>query len=439
VVEEVVITRHGPIVSGLTGEPVPLALRWAALEPSDLIGSALAASRAAGWEEFRQGLAGWAAPPHNFVYADVAGNIGFIQAGWVPVRAKGYGMAPVPGWSSEYEWQRYLTVDEWPQAQNPESGWIGVANNLVVDPNYPHFISADLENPCRAARLVHLITSQDKVTIGDFARFQLDTYSAQAERFAGHLARLQPTNQREHDALTYLREWDHRLEPDSVAASLYHVCRLRALHLVFDAYLGDLAAAYVGVGTTSLSAASPYHGRSFVRLLDMLDKPGDTYWMRDAQTGIPQLPSEVLHRALRQALKLLREQLGDDMAQWTWGRLNRIHFAHPIGSVKPFNLVFNRGPYPLGGDHDTLLRASGKPSFPLEPVAVVDALRFIADPSDWDRCRIMIPGGQSGHVASRHYADRIPLWREGLLLSMPYSRAAVMRQARERLVLAGSG
>ncbi len=41
VVEEVVYTRHGPIISAVVGEEVPLALRWVALEPSNILGSVL--------------------------------------------------------------------------------------------------------------------------------------------------------------------------------------------------------------------------------------------------------------------------------------------------------------------------------------------------------------------------------------------------------------
>jgi penicillin amidase len=75
------------------------------------------------------------------------------------------------------------------------------------------------------------------------------------------------------------------------------------------------------------------------------------------------------------------------------------------------------------------------PKFPLDPVAVGDAVRFVADVSDWEQCRIVIPGGQSGHVASRHYADLIPLWREGRLQPMPFGRDQVERQAAAKLVL----
>jgi penicillin amidase len=435
-VVEVRLTHHGPLVSELLGESTPLALRWVAQDPADMLGAVLGYNRAANWAEFRAALASWAAPAHNFVYADRDGHIAYLQAGWMPVRAAGYGIAPAPGWTGEHEWQRFLTLDELPQTLDPESGWLGVANNLVVDASYPHFLSADLENPSRATRLVELLTARDTVSAADFAAMQRDTYSAQAQRFVRHLLPIQPTNTREAAALDILRGWDCHITADSVAATLYETIRLYALHEMFDRHLGELADAYVGVDPSPLGDTGPYHDRSFVRLLEILDdKKGSSVWLRDPETGIPQPARETLHRALRIALRELKAHLGPDMATWNWGRLNRIHFAHPLGSVKPLHLLFNRGPYPMPGDRDTLLRASGKPAFPFPPVAVVDALRFIADLSDWDRCQIIVPGGQSGHVASPNYADQIPLWRDGLMLTLPFSRPAVERMARERLVL----
>ena len=433
---KVVITRHGPIISDLIGEETPLALRWVALEPSNLVRSALRYGLARNWDEVRAALADWSTPPHNFVYADTGGNIGYLQAGWVPVRARGYGLAPVPGWTGEYEWQGYLSLDQLPQAYNPESGWLATANHLVVDDEYPHFLSADLENPCRARRVVDLITSKTGLSVDDFARFQLDTYSAQAERFVRHLLAIEPDGDQERRALTYLKDWDYRLEPDSVAASLYQVSRLQALHLVFDGHLGELAGSYVGLDDpTPLAGTTPYHGRSIVRLLDLLDGRGDDYWLRDPANGRERSRQALLRQALLEALELLRAELGSEMSRWTWGRINRVQFAHAVGSVKPLNLLFNRGPYAAGGDQDTLLRALGKPKFPFEPVLVGDALRFIADLSDWEQCRSIIAGGQSGHVASRHYADLIALWREGRFQPMPFRRDRVEQYASSRLVL----
>jgi penicillin amidase len=432
---ELVVTRHGPIISHLIGLETPLALRWVAVEPHDPMRSVLNLNRARGWDEFRGALGDWVTPSLNFVYADVRGNIGYVQAGRVPVRSSGFGLVPAPGWTGAQEWTGYLPLEEMPQAFNPETGWLATANHLVVDEAYPHFLSSDLENPCRARRVVDLITSRTGLTADDLARFQLDTYSLPAEQFTAHLLALAPEGERQRQALNYLRAWDARLEADSVAASIYQVCRLRALHLVFAGHLEDLASEYVGLGTTALGGAGPYHGRSIVRLLELLDGEGDERWLRDPETGAQRSREEVLSQALDEALDLLGKELGPEMARWTWGRLNRLYLAHPLGAVKPLKLLFNRGPYPLAGDQDTLLRASGRPSFPFGPAAVVDTLRFVADPGDWEQSRIVVPGGQSGHVASSHYADLLSLWRTGTFQPMPFDRSQVEHHAEAQLTL----
>ncbi|MGC9334487.1 MAG: penicillin acylase family protein, partial [Anaerolineae bacterium] len=236
--------------------------------------------------------------------------------------------------------------------------------------------------------------------------------------------------------LAHLRAWDGRLEADSVAAAICQVSILKALHLIFDGHLGEVAPAYVGLGLTTLGENGPYQDRSIVRLLDLLDGKGSNYWLREPGSGQMRSRPEVLRQALRETLAVLEAELGADVDRWTWGRVNRFYFSHPVGEVKPLNLLFNKGPYPASGGPDTLLRASVRPEYPFPPVAVGDALRFIADPGDWERCRIVVPGGQSGHAASRHYADLIPIWREGRQQAMPFRRDQVERYAEERLTLA---
>jgi penicillin amidase len=303
-----------------------------------------------------------------------------------------------------------------------------------VDRDYPFYLSSDLENPARASRIAALLADARGLTMDDFARFQLDTYSAGSARFVDHLRAIEPADRRQHRAIEYLRAWDGRLEPGSVAAAIVQVCQRRAIRLVFDPHLGDLADAYAGVGLTRLGENSPYADRCIVRLLDLLDGRGSDAWLRDPDTGQMRQPGALLRQALDETLDLLAETLGGDMARWTWGRLNQVRLGHVLGVVRPLDLLLNRGPYPMGGGWDTLLRASGKPGFPAG-VEVSDAVRFIADPGDWDACRIVMPGGQSGHVASRHYADLIPLWLEGRFQTMPFSREAVESHAASRAVL----
>ncbi|MBP8291855.1 MAG: penicillin acylase family protein, partial [Caldilineaceae bacterium] len=106
-------TRHGPLISDVSDTGTPLALRWTALDPGDTTMDAfLGVSYAANWEEFLDAQRAYVTPSQNFVYADGAGNIGYIAPGAIPVRVEGHnGMTPAPGWASEYEWQGYIPFD----------------------------------------------------------------------------------------------------------------------------------------------------------------------------------------------------------------------------------------------------------------------------------------------------------------------------------------
>ena len=106
IVEEVLVTRHGPILTSLAhdGQPekeLPLALRWTGLEQHKVVGAIGKINRARNWEEFLNGLRDWDVPPQNLVYADREGNIGYIMAGAIPIRARGQALVPSPGWTGE--------------------------------------------------------------------------------------------------------------------------------------------------------------------------------------------------------------------------------------------------------------------------------------------------------------------------------------------------
>jgi len=96
VTEQVVITRHGPLINALSpdfaGEQ-PLALRWTSLEPDQMMRALHGMNRARNCVEFREALRHWAAPTQNTVYADTDGNIAYSFPGKVPVRAQGDGHA----------------------------------------------------------------------------------------------------------------------------------------------------------------------------------------------------------------------------------------------------------------------------------------------------------------------------------------------------------
>src|SRR5579883_2219627 len=183
-IEEVRITRHGPILTSMpnpqsaeTAEaagsnghnPVPaelpLALRWTGLQQCHILSSIPKLNRATNWEEFREAMRDWDVPPQNVIYADKEGNIGYIMAGAIPIRAQGQGLLPSPGRTGEYAWVGYIPFDELPQTYNPEQHFIVTANNRVVDDNYPYYITNEWLNGYRAQRIRDLLTSKGKLAL----------------------------------------------------------------------------------------------------------------------------------------------------------------------------------------------------------------------------------------------------------------------------------
>ena len=49
------------------------------------------------------------------------------------------------------------------------------------------------------------------------------------------------------------------------------------------------------------------------------------------------------------------------------------------------------------------------------------AMRFVANPADWDQSILLIPAGQSGQPGSSHYSDQFDFWYEGGPIYAPFS------------------
>src|SRR5262249_17910124 len=138
VVHPVQLTRHGPLVE-IKGRTY--ALRWTALEKAPEIATFALLDRASNWDEFREALREYPGPSQNFVYADVAGHIGWYSAGRWPLRRSGDGSRPYPGASPDGDWVGYVPFDELPHVLDPPDGRIATANNRLVGADYPYKVT----------------------------------------------------------------------------------------------------------------------------------------------------------------------------------------------------------------------------------------------------------------------------------------------------------
>ena len=94
-------------------------------------------NKARGWDDFVQAMRLIEAPQLGVAYGDVDGNIGYWVSGKVPIRAKGDGSVPAPGWTGEYEWVGEVPFEEMPHSLNPERGYLITSNHRIVSDDYP--------------------------------------------------------------------------------------------------------------------------------------------------------------------------------------------------------------------------------------------------------------------------------------------------------------
>jgi len=87
-------------------------------------------NRARTVEDWRAAIATHAIPSLNYVYADAAGNIGFVHNGQYPNRKAQVDWSGVlPGDRSALIWQGYRPIEQMPQLWNPSSGLVFNSNN----------------------------------------------------------------------------------------------------------------------------------------------------------------------------------------------------------------------------------------------------------------------------------------------------------------------
>ncbi|MCF7827018.1 MAG: penicillin acylase family protein, partial [Candidatus Marinimicrobia bacterium] len=339
---EVRKTIHGPIVKE---DEELLALSWTGHQFNGEMEAFYRLNHARDWGEFSLALSHFSSAPQNFVYADTEGNIGYYGAGKVPLRKSGSGIFPVPGWSGDYDWVGYIPFEEMPHIYNPEGGMIVTANAEPYGADYPYPMPGVYAPDYRTRRIRDLIESKDKLNLDDMAAIQFDRTSYLAPVFLKYLLPLIPDSQQEiHDLLA---NWDHKLDQNGVEGSIYHETMETFLRLIWVDDMGlELAEKYIDTWYISLN-----------RWVNMLED-NNSSWFDKMDTEALETRDDLLLEAFTSALESLQQKFGrEDFQAWKWGTIHTIAFHHPFeakgGLIEKF---FNYGPFPFGGDGETVNR-----------------------------------------------------------------------------------
>ena len=459
-IEEVIVTRHGPIINSLAPNEMkeqPLALCWTSLEPDSMIQGLFEMIRATSCQEFHQALRHWTSPVQNVVYADTAGNIGYTFAGKVPIRGTGDGRVPVPGWTDEYEWKGYIPFEDLPHLENPPQGYIITANNRVVSEDYPIRLDIEPISGDRSQRIAEMILDnrtrdgQEKIDLAFVRKMQFDQYSASAKIVARYLGNLPLSQSPEDEALgpivRMFKEWDGNLSADSPPAMMYEAFIRKMVRLMLSSKLetskpdggtlqdkndSDLTQRVMGKGPVPILADVGLHAELWLPwLTNLLDQP-DSHWY---DLGNGEKRNDVMQQALRDTLDELSDKFGPRIKDWTWGRIHQLNLSHVMGNMNVLNSFFNRGPYPIGGDQTTIW-ATGASYHDLNTDRIIGPpFRMIIDLENLENSQAILIPGQSGNPISLHYDDQINAWFKANYHPILYNRSHIERDSKQLLRL----
>jgi penicillin amidase len=409
---EVVITRHGPIVSSLfPGETRQLALKWTGYEPDGFEVPLFDMDAAQNWAQFSQALQHFSSPAQNVVYADMDGHIGYHATGRIPIRAAGDGSLPVSGTDNAHEWTGYIPFEQLPASFDPPSGIIATANGRITPDGYPFAISDEWGPPYRTERIYHVLEGGRRFSPADMLALQTDVYSEFdrfcAQRFAYSVDHASGASTRARQAADLMRAWDGNVTVDSAAATLAVASRQELTGLLLEPKLGDLWPGYEW-----------FMAPVWLENL-LLHEPAR--WLPAAYPGWDELLAAAVNAAVSRA------DIPSNLNEARWGRDHYVDIEHPLfGRIPLLRRWTDTGRMPQSGDGYTVKQV-GRRFGPSE--------RLTVDLSDLDASTLNIVNGQSGEIFSPHYMDQWRAWYEGKTFAFPFSAAAVDKAKAQVLVL----
>ncbi len=405
------ITVHGPI---MTQAGQTMAVDWMGNMPSPDVAVMGQISKAGSFAQFRAALAAWKAPTQSFVYADDAGNIGAISAGYYPQVAHGDPWLPLSGTGAD-DVTGVIPYAAVPQVYDPEGRAVATANQRPVGPSYPYYIgtSADFFDPgYRAGEIDAFLNAHAGMDIADFAALQASVTDSLAGTIMPSLLAAvsgdPALDANGQAALRQLTSWNDTMTANSAAATIWFTFWRDYVAAVFQPWW---KAAKVPVAKDPTGLAANWQQFNLDEDLEAwtTGDPGNPAFTPPG--GTARTATQVMRSAFGAAVRQLSAELGGAPATWTWGRVHSLQLQSTTGAG-----ALGYGPLPAGGDEWAVAAADGYPVSSQGP-----SWRMIVafTGRGASHAEGIYPGGQSENPASPWYSDLVAYWQKGTYLAMP--------------------
>ena len=248
---EIEYTHHGPVAAHKEGKAYSFAIPYA--EEVGLTDQIYEMMSARNLEEMKKALSQLQLMQQNVMVATIQGDIYYVRAGRVPIRAKGVEPAkPIPGNTSATEWQGLHPLKDLVQLTNPSSGNMHNCNvspfammkdapKELLPETYdwaPYLYSASRKAPRhqRGEMMTQLLDEANKVNLEqaiDIA-FSPDVWKAETwqTRLKDAVSKALMKPGETFDVYQLIQSWNRRSDADSQGAMAFYA---------FKKGLGDLA------------------------------------------------------------------------------------------------------------------------------------------------------------------------------------------------------
>jgi penicillin G amidase len=373
------------------------ALHWVAQEDGGVNLGLLRIETAASVAE-AQALAGDVGiPAQNLVAADRDGHIGWTILGRMPRRVGFDGRLPGSWADGSRRWDGWLSSAEHPRVVDPASGRIWTANSRVVDGQMLRKVGfGGYDLGARARQIRDRLLAIPSATAADMLHLQLDDRALFLARWRDLLLQTLGSAPLREPRLAEMRmhveKWGGRASVDSVG---YRIVR---------EFRTEVAAQALGALTEPCRAAD---ARFRWNLIPFYEGP---LWA--LVTARPAHLLDPRHATWHDQLMAAATAVGDALtrdgarlADQTWGRRNTAQIRHPLSRAVPALARYLDMPaLPLPGDSH-MPRAQTPENGASE--------RMVVSPGREAEGILHMPGGQSGHPLSPHYADGHSAWVKG--------------------------